>query len=198
MSSEERKMVDWADDGLIRSDELRICRDTVDAMDQTMIDNINRVVGKEDILWHIGDFCFSKGNSAYSTAKSYLDRIKCRNVKLVWGNHDRRVIGQLFQNTYEQMLVNVHNQHLFLNHYPMRTWDRSHHGSWQLYGHVHGLFWDEDLAGSRLTMDVGVDKHNFYPWSFDEIKDHMAKIIPQWEARQLEIKNKIPSSAKKG
>lgn len=43
-------------------------------------------------------------------------------------------------------------------------------GSWHLYGHSHGRLPDDPLA---LSMDVGVDTHDFRPWHFDEIKERM-------------------------
>ena len=43
---------------------------------------------------------------------------------------------------------------------------RSHHGAWHLYGHSHGNLPDTPTS---LSMDVGVDTHDFRPWHFDEI-----------------------------
>jgi hypothetical protein len=47
-----------------------------------------------------------------------------------------------------------------------RFWNRSHHGAWHLYGHSHGNLPDTPTS---LSMDVGVDTHDFQPWHFDEI-----------------------------
>ena len=44
--------------------------------------------------------------------------------------------------------------------------NRSHHGAWHLYGHSHGNLPD---TRTSLSMDVGVDTHDFRPWHFDEI-----------------------------
>ena len=53
-----------------------------------------------------------------------------------------------------------------LCHYAMRVWNRAHHGAWHLYGHSHGKLPE---APTSLSMDVGVDTHDFRPWHFDEI-----------------------------
>ena len=53
-----------------------------------------------------------------------------------------------------------------LCHYAMRVWNRAHHGAWHLYGHSHGKLPE---APTTLSMDVGVDNHDFRPWHFDEI-----------------------------
>ncbi|WP_237730162.1 hypothetical protein [Chryseobacterium gleum] len=49
-------------------------------------------------------------------------------------------------------------QKIILFHYAMRTWNDSHRGVWQLYGHSHGTLPDDEKA---LSFDVGVDCHIF-------------------------------------
>jgi calcineurin-like phosphoesterase family protein len=49
----------------------------------------------------------------------------------------------------------------------MRVWQHSSRGAWHLYGHSHGNLKDSQAA---LSMDVGVDTHQFMPWHFEEIK----------------------------
>jgi calcineurin-like phosphoesterase family protein len=63
------------------------------------------------------------------------------------------------------LTVKINHQKLILDHYAMRVWDQSHHGSWHLYGHSHGK-----LPDLGLSTDVGVDGHNFQPWSFEEVR----------------------------
>jgi hypothetical protein len=62
--------------------------------------------------------------------------------------------------------ISIHGQPVVISHYAMRVWNRSHHGAWQLYGHSHGNLPD---TSTSLSMDVGVDTHDFRPWHFDEI-----------------------------
>lgn len=51
-----------------------------------------------------------------------------------------------------------------------------------LYGHSHGTLPDDEAA---LSFDVGVDCHNFYPVSYEEVKAVMArkKWTPPFAAR---------------
>ena len=49
----------------------------------------------------------------------------------------------------------------------MRIWRSDFRGTWHLYGHSHGNLPDKE---DRLAFDVGVDCHNFYPLSYDEVK----------------------------
>jgi hypothetical protein len=50
---------------------------------------------------------------------------------------------------------------VFPTNITMRVWNRSHHGSWHLYGHSHGRLPEPPTL---LSMDVGVDTHDFRPW----------------------------------
>lgn len=56
-------------------------------MDDGIIGNINDLIMEDDELWVLGDFIFAKD---YKTILEYRNRINCKNVKLIWGNHDDR------------------------------------------------------------------------------------------------------------
>jgi len=60
---------------------------------------------------------------------------------------------------------------MVLCHYAMRSWPKSHYGAWHLYGHSHGK-----LPMLGRSMDIGVDTHDFYPYSLDEISCIMNNI----------------------
>jgi len=131
----------------------KVSQDTIDRHDNTLIDNINSCATKNDRIWFLGDFCW--GNK--EEAKSYLDRIHCKNVNFVWGNHDHTSVGSLFQTSIHQGMVKVEGQKIWLNHYPMRSWDGKFHGAWHLYGHVHGRMTQTDQDNpSQLTRDAPI------------------------------------------
>ncbi len=144
---------------------LRISYDTTMRMDQYIIDRINEKVGVNDILWHLGDFCMPK----YVSAQEYREKINCKNVNLVLGNHDKRsdTFCRLFSSTSDLKEVRIGNKDIVLCHYPMLSWNRSCHGSWHLFGHVH----DRVLEKTRdlNSMNVGVDQHDFCPINIDTI-----------------------------
>ena len=148
----------------------RVSPETVARHDAAILDAINASVQPEDTLWVLGDFCWGK----LDTARAYRDRIACRNVHLVRGNHDHRSIESAFGQTVEQCMVTVEGTKIWLNHYPMRSWHKSFHGSWHLYGHVHSRLEEEDRRTPwMLTRDVGVDACNYQPVSFIELKSYM-------------------------
>ena len=139
-------------------------------MDGVILDNLNSQVHADDRLYVVGDFTFG----GVDRVRSYRDRIHCKNVYLIPGNHDYLSVKQ-----YEEMFVwasplreiKVGSTHIVLCHYAMRRWPRSHKGSWHLYGHSHGQLPDD---GKTFSFDVGVDCHNYFPLSFEDVADNMA------------------------
>ena len=169
----------------------RVSQQTIRRHDNAILDAINALVGPKDQLWILGDFCWGK----YPEAERYLRRITCKKVNLVWGNHDNRSIGDLFHREIEQGMINVEGQRIWLNHYPMRSWDGRFHGSWHLYGHVHDRMSEEDRQSPELlTKDVGVDACDYQPISFSQLKMYMKPRIERFEqAKAAFIDGKGPS-----
>ena len=156
--------------------KLRISDATVRRHDNELLDAINSRVQPDDMFWILGDFCW--GGRVEATR--YRGRIRCRNVFLVWGNHDRPDIAGAFTDCIDQGMIEVGGQEIWLNHYPMRSWNKAFHGSWHLYGHVHGRLEREDAQKpGMLVKDVGVDACDYRPWSFDDLRAYMA---PRMEA----------------
>jgi calcineurin-like phosphoesterase family protein len=149
----------------------RVSEATVRRHDEELLDAINSRVDKRDLLWVVGDFCMG----GRQEAAHYRDLIRCQDVRLVWGNHDRRSNGGVFREAIEQGMIRVGDQQVWLCHYPCRSWDKRFHGTWHFYGHVHGRLQAEDEANpSWLVKDVGVDACEYRPWSFEELREYMA------------------------
>lgn len=171
-----------ADTHLGHANIIRYCHrpfESVEAMDAALIDRINATVKADDWLYHLGDFSFRGGDPA-----AYRAKIRCRNMVLILGNHDpcfadgtpRPEFASLFKAVHPMLKVKVqfegHARLIVLCHYAMRVWDRSHHGTWHLYGHSHGTLPDDPHA---LSWDVGVDANEFTPLSVEQIAGIMAK-----------------------
>lgn len=135
-------------------------------MDEALIDNWNSHVGENDIVWHLGDFALD------STRRiERLVQILNGQINLVYGNHDRnskRACGFNWKGYYKEIYID--RQKIILFHYAMKVWNKSHHGSYLLYGHSHGTLSDDP---NSLSMDVGIDCHDYRPIHFDEVKDIM-------------------------
>jgi calcineurin-like phosphoesterase family protein len=150
--------------------------ETVTEMDTAILDRLNSSVAEGDTLYFLGDFCRGSGKEALA----YRKRVRCKNIFFVEGNHDggTRKISTEFGWWKQLAEVKTHDQVIVLCHYAMRVWHHLFRGSWHLYGHSHGRLPDDPAA---LSMDVGVDTHEFRPWNFDEIKERMEEKASRWK-----------------
>ena len=153
-------------------------------MNEELIKKWNSVVGKDDVIFHLGDF-------SMGTVTSVLDILPRLNGKkyLIVGNHEKDIMSNLaamdhFEGIYDMLEIFVSDkeisygkQHIVLCHYPMLEWNASHRGSWQLFGHVHGGLSNKGIIQHKPTqMDVGVDTNPKYtPYSYQEVKEIITK-----------------------
>ena len=136
---------------------------TIEEMDAEIIRRWNSVVGKNDIIYHLGDFSYRS-----SEFDKYFDQLNGKII-IILGNHDKlaRQNKHKFYKAHEGFLeTKIMELSFTLCHYAMRTWNKSHYGAYHLYGHSHGTLPDDRMT---LSFDCGVDTHGFYPYSLDEV-----------------------------
>lgn len=146
--------------------------ESIEAHDDHLITQINKIVGKDDELFMLGDI-------AWADLPKLRPRIVCRHIKVVLGNHDQRsklihTFGEAPDTRIVKGVENVGT--FFLSHYPHAFWPASHYGSAHLYGHMHAKR-EATLDGwmpERRSLDVGVDNAcrllgEYRPFSEDEI-----------------------------
>jgi calcineurin-like phosphoesterase family protein len=117
----------------------------------------NHIIQKRDEVYILGDVSLGKRKDA----EKWIARLK-GNKHLIAGNHDKNIlhlgnweeVTQIKDFTFSRYGLNIH---IVLAHYPIASWNRKIHGSWHLYGHVHGRF-----QNTGLSWDVGIDNQNFY------------------------------------
>lgn len=141
---------------------------SVKEMNESIIDNWNTTIGKNDFVYHLGDFAFADAQRQEQIARSLNG-----SIHLIRGNHDRQ-IPKCFQSVTYLNEIRVEDpdsphgkQVIVLCHYAMRVWNKSHYGAWHLYGHSHGTLENDP---NSLSIDVGVDTNNFKPYSYDDVK----------------------------
>lgn len=150
-------------------------------MNKVLIENWNRVVQPDDIVFHLGDFAFG-GSYLWNNMLHALNG----KIILIKGNHDiknlRQGYAELFEGIYSQLQITIEGQKIYLNHYPFLCYGGVYRKEpvWQLFGHVHSSPQPDHLHegrdDKRLTMlfptqyDVGVDNNNFTPISFYQVK----------------------------
>ena len=157
----------------------------VEQMNDVMIANWNSVIGKDDTVFHLGDFCL--GGAAEWT--KILDRLNGK-IYLIMGNHDLKNIRQGFISRFEhvamQMRIEIGKKRIYLCHYPFLCFEGSYKDDvWQLFGHVHTRRSNSGIDAGRLQYlyptqyDVGVDNNNFTPVSFGQVKRIIDKQVEQ-------------------
>jgi calcineurin-like phosphoesterase family protein len=140
----------------------------VGEMDDFLIKGINAVVGKNDLLLHLGDFTGRIAGSRTRHAQSVRERLNCERIVLVRGNHDPKHkpgFNDLFESVHELLSFRCSevgglfgDERIVLGHYPLRVWQGRHDGACHLYGHAHGT-----VAEEGRSTDVGVDSWGFQP-----------------------------------
>ena len=183
--------------GVSQWDDKSGCRDfeTIDQMNQFLVNGINDHIGVDDTLIHLGDWSFGGIENIWR----FIEQINCKNIHLIFGNHDIHIeknkwvsyhhtlgslgLQGLFKSTQHYLELTIDKQLIVLSHYPFSSWNRMFHGSWMLHGHSHGTLFQEELNThwykTSKIMDVGVDVaysmfDEYRPFSFLEIKDIMS------------------------
>ena len=150
-------------------------------MDEAYIEQWNSQVGAGDTVYHLGDFIAFKG---MDTAHKYFSRLNGQ-IYVVPGNHDDEWVQEYHHIVSKNQTVRtqtggaivvlppitqtrIKGNKVTLCHYPMRSWRASYHGSWHLYGHVHGYI---DPWGR--SMDVGVDGSGGALYTENDIVEYM-------------------------
>ena len=140
----------------------------VQQMDDALIANVNASVAPSDELWVLGDFSMRP----LDEVRAYRERIECRNVYLVRGNHDKD-FGPSGQSSPWSGEWDYHvlkgERRLVLFHYPIvePEWAGGYHGSIHLHGHIHArpAYNEAQRAAGTLRYDVGVDANGYAPVS---------------------------------
>lgn len=148
--------------------------DSVEEMDEELIKRWNSKISKNDHVYHLGDLGLCKSYRM----KDILDQLNGK-IYLIRGNHEGAAqanpnrfewIKDYFELSVPDADAPNGRQKIMLLHYAMRVWRSSFRGTWHLYGHSHGNL--PDISTSR-SFDVGVDCHDFYPLSYEEVKHIM-------------------------
>jgi len=168
-------------------------------MNEALIENHNKLVKPNDTVFLLGDFAWS------STKEDQLKKLLNSfngNKHFILGNHDKNSFYQslcnkgLLKSVQQCLGLSLHNEYIWLSHYPHRSWNRSFHGAYHLFGHSHGT-----LAPYGLSFDVGVDCWDYKPICFEEVCDVMSRLTRQfgtegtdmrWNGRQFFISLEKP------
>lgn len=147
---------------------------TVEEMDETIIENINRKVTAKDDLYIVGDFCH--WNTKTANPVDYLSRIKGK-IHLITGNHDKNLLRNKEAKSYfvdirQYADIKDGNRRVILHHFPLAEWDGYYNDSYHIYGHIHNntqspafLF----MKTLERAFNVSADVLDFEPKTLDEL-----------------------------
>lgn len=145
--------------------------ETVEDMNDRMVENINSIVSKNDFLIHVGDWSFG----GLENIGNFRNRINCDNVILFIGNHDTNILKNknysrknftMVIEKFDVLEIAGIDEKFFICHYPMLSWGKS--AKYMLYGHVHST--GKERFVTENSMDVGIGgSPQFRPYSMDEV-----------------------------
>ena len=181
-----RNIIDYCDrpwsSGRDGDGKLIVTDEDVSRMNEDMVKLWNETVGKDDVVWHLGDFCLGKKENydwlfpveerdAAGMPTMRSSRLNGR-INLVLGNHDCRkysfYTGMPFRRVYDVPVLI--DDFIVLSHAPLNFVKAPF---FNIFGHVHstGTF----STFSEHGCCVCVERHGYRPVSLAEIKRQYAK-----------------------
>ena len=137
----------------------------IDEMNETYVHDWNEDVKRGDKVIHVGDFAFRR-------AKFFFDQLNGEKL-LIKGNHDKRRSGVLQLNwgwVKSDYGLTIGDTYSWLYHWPCWSWDRSFHGSFHFYGHVH-----EKTREWGRSANCGIDIWG-KPVNFEVLRKHVENL----------------------
>ena len=134
--------------------------ETVEAMDEYLVAQWNSVVGRDDLVWHLGDVVWSR-----ETARRILPRLKGRK-RLILGNHDDLAAHDLlayFQDV--QLWRNFSTEGFVCSHLPLRD-ETLRDGAINVHGHIH-----EKASPTPRHINICVERMGYTPVALDTLAE---------------------------
>ena len=138
---------------------------SIEHMNRELIRRWNERVKPDDIVYHLGDFCFKEKDGI--KAKHWFEQLN-GNIILLEGNHDD---NNSAKSNIQSMIIEMGGKTWWLSHYPNYCFIPD---MIVLHGHVHDL-WKVKIEGKQIFVNVGVDVWNFYPINIHEIIGEIEK-----------------------
>jgi len=151
----------------------------VDEMNRELIRRWNAKVGYDDDVYILGDFCF---DNTGTRATEFLKQLNGRKY-LVKGNHDGFLYKPQFDRSqfewvkdYAEIkdVVDGEEVCVCMFHYPIAVWNKKHHHSYHLFGHIHSN--QKNNGHHPLEFDlgdhafnVGADVRDLEPKTLEEL-----------------------------
>lgn len=150
-------------------------------MNEAIIERFNSRVQPDDEVYILGDVCLGDAEEA----TPLLRRLQGR-IHVILGNHDTDTKIQVYKDLGWEVLtaarLKYKKKSFWLSHFPTIAYspnDEHHRGIWEvtlcLYGHTHQK--TNFYKDNPYIYHVGVDSHDCYPVSIDEICEEIKEAI---------------------
>lgn len=141
----------------------------IEHMNTEIIKRWNERIKPSDTVIHLGDFCFKNTlNGKDGDPKNWWEWRKQLNGQIVFvkGNHDR---NNSMKTSITHLLLDYGKRVILCQHHPLEhPKEVPDIVDLILCGHVHEHWFGKMFNGIPM-INVGVDKHNFYPWEISEL-----------------------------
>jgi len=121
--------------------------DSIEQHNETLVNNWNRVVTKNDTVWHLGDVLFGKDSFAYLPR---LNGVK----KLVLGNHDHYPMADYLRH-FNSVYGCVKYRDCLLSHVPIHP-SQKYRFLHNIHGHMHSAKLDDPFYINVSCEQIGL------------------------------------------
>ena len=154
---------------------------SIQEMNNSLIENWNKVVPKDAVIFIIGDLIFSMNKFSI---RNLCNKLNGDTFYFIFGNHDKSKFFVNLPNNFKilsdivYLAITVNNTYYgqyVLSHYPLYTFQGIDRNVINLHGHIHSG--KNSHAGfdtkfkSNFHYDIGVDNNNYAPVSLKTIND---------------------------
>lgn len=134
---------------------------SVEEMNQTIVRNWNKVVSKEDTVYHLGDVCIG----GLSKFKKDILPILNGNITFIRGNHDSNSISNI-----KSIVLVFKGEEYELTHDPNESSGKVKN---VIHGHQHKSGKDKPMVDRLNYFNVNLEYHNFKPVLINEVVGRM-------------------------
>jgi calcineurin-like phosphoesterase family protein len=149
---------------------------TLEEMNKTIIDNFNKRVKEEDLVFFLGDFIFRSGSKRGEGEKDkpeyFINQLKCKNIVFIQGNHDK---NNSLRTCIQKVIINHGGKRICLVHNP--EWADINY-NFNICGHVHEKWKFKRFEKNSTFTDccnVSVEQWNYFPIEWNEINQEYSK-----------------------
>jgi len=154
--------------------------------DEAIISNFNNVIGKNDVLFHLGDVSMNEKHL------DLISKINCNKKFLIKGNYDKKdqtakyevsdeLLLEYFDKVEDYFVIRMkvdgkNTEDIYLVHEP----EKMREDLFCLVGHIHSLkmvFYNN----GKGALNVGVDAHHFFPVSLERVRFYLQAIRSHYD-----------------